>query len=300
MRALKDVILFSFRWWLLFGVEALSAWNEYVEKTSSVSRVNSRVFPLVSTYYVLRSVLLGATKIGFRAGSIFFFLGALGLADIPEKYSRLISHTQVATAVGGLACQQFNPNEWELGYGLLTFDGSTLQVVEGVGGGLLRWEREVPLNASVKITVIPESEKQFNFVVLMHDLYEMNIGDGDYRGITLKVAGAKGQPMKRISTTEGEDRVVFPMDRGGDVTVVLDQWTSALDDGSMMLVLQVAKTTFFNGDPTPPKEIGTWRFPLPSQIRHKDVPGKLSIGLNSASDGTRVAAEIVCVDIAPR
>jgi len=204
--------------------------------------------------------------------------------------------TQVA-AVGGLSCQQFNPDEWEQEYGDLDFDGSVWTVANGAGGGLIRHREKVPLNASIKLTMIPSSETQVNFFITTHDLYEMVVGDGDYRGITLKTAKGKGQPMTPMLTTDGEDRVIFPMDSGGDVTIVLDQSISQLADGSYTLQLQLAKTSFLNENPSAPKIFATWNFPLPPQYKYEAEPVWFSLGLDAASDDSKVAAEIVCVEI---
>lgn len=230
--------------------------------------------------------------------SYFTIAVPIGAPNPLPSMETLSPYTQTA-AVGGLACEQFVPDEWEREVGDLEFDGSVWTIATGSPNGLLRFKERIPLESDIGVVFVPASEKQVNFVITMHDIYELVVGDGGYQGITLKTSRGNGQAMEIAPTVGGERRVIFgdgPMEPGADVKVILSQGVSKVADGSYELILRIAKTSFLELNSHPPTVYATYHFPLSPQFNYRDESAWFSLGLKSASDGSVVAAEILCVD----
>ena len=206
-------------------------------------------------------------------------------------------------AVGPLSVQQvkckaFNVEEWEKGQGILLRDGNLWSVATSAPNGLLRYKKHVSLDQDVKITFVPHSETQVNFVATMHDLYEVDVGDGNFKRITLKVTQGADRPMKLMAYTNGRFSNSFDgigMEPGSDVTLVLSQGVSRLGDGSYLLNLQLARNSYETK--TPSDVLATYSFALPPNFSYIGDDARFSIGLKAASDHSKVAAEFLCVEL---
>lgn len=260
----------------------------HVERRTGLSRsTHPRLFRLAS---------IGVPMVAFS--SMYFVAIPFG-APNPVNIVHPASKSQIA-AVGGLDCKQFNPSEWDRGQGQLNFDGSVWSVATGSPNGLLRFGERIPLDSNIEVTFVPASAKQVNFIITMHDIYELVVGDGSYQGITLKTAKGDNQKMKLTPTVDGKRRVIFQnghMEPGADVKVVINQGVSRLENGSYELNLRIARTSFAETPSSIPTVYATYNFLLPPRFNYKDEMAWFSVGLKAASDRSLVAVEILCVDL---
>lgn len=258
---LLQVILFPVKW-------VLQTWKR-------------AVISFVSTWLTLHSF------IGLPIPKDFVpwpaFLGASVVSTVPSSSVR--------------RCNVFNSEHWQTGQGLLVQEGDLWRVATSAPNGLFRYENAVPLNSNIRIDFVPQSDSQMNFVVTMHDLYEMTIGDGSYHNVTVKTARGDGQEMEITSTVDGKRSVVFSdgdIKKGTEVNLVLQQAISRIENNNYELNLRLSKRS---PDSTATSQVlATYVFPLPPTLKYESDNARFSVGLKAATDETRVAAKILCVD----
>lgn len=226
------------------------------------------------------------------------FLNWYGLPELFSKY--FPGDTQAAAVIISqpTKCKPFNPSNWETGQGELTNYDSVWILSTSSPNGMFRFKDLVPINTDLRVVFVPHSDSQVNFVITMHDIYEVVVGDGSYQGITVKVAQGNNQKMKIIPNTDGFTRNIFDdgeMEKGNAITVILDQGISLLDNGEYELNLKLSRGSAIS-DSTK-KVFATYNFPLPPKFSFgEETGGRVSIGLRAATDKSKIATEIICFE----
>lgn len=270
--------------WILIKDKVLQAWGFSSTNQPSISR------------YLLPVALPMVPLMG-----IWTFFAPLVNMPTPKTLlsqvitSQLIYQSPVlGTGGADPKCRIFDVSEWQQGQGLLDFENNIWTVADNAPNGLLRFKRPIPLNSVVSLIFTSYSQNQVNLVITAHDLYEVSVGDGDYRGINVKVFNGNDGETEFISDHDGDIKKVFPMTFGEEFTVVLNQGISKLDDGSYELNLRVGQAPAWGTDTSP--LFATYNIPLPSKFSSPEASMRLSIGLKAAYDNSQVSAEFLCVN----
>lgn len=246
--------------------------------------------------------------LGVALFAILIFIGAWSdlhtLTGIPTMKDMVLAATAwgFATAyvpANSAPCAVFNPQDWQIGQGLLIeSDKNVWHVATSAPNGHFRYNKAVPLDSDIELIFIPLSEKEVNFVLTMHGIYEIIVGDGGYQGVTVKTSHGESGKYILATSTNGDRRSVFkggPLEYGADVNVVIQQGVSRLSDGTYELNLRLARKSYL-GREAPPV-FATYSFPLSPEFNYRTDKGRFSIGLKAASDESKVSAKILCVTI---
>lgn len=232
---------------------------------------------------------------------IFVFFIIFILLVLYFSYKNYSNNSQQATLVllsrDGNECKKIDLIEWETGQGELIINDNLWSIASMSSNGMLRYKESIQLSSEIKITFVPYSEKQINFILLVHDLYEIVIGDGGYQGVTLKASPGNNRQMRTIKNTEGYTRNIFEkgeLNSGVDVTVVLNQKISRLEDDSYEINISILYRSGIENEED--KLFATYDFPLPPKFNYEKENMKFSMGLLAANDNTDVSVEVLCFE----
>ena len=253
-------------------------------KTAATKKTNPRTYGLFVVIFVIILIVGG-----------LIVYNNLSNSNTGQNQTGIILSSQ-----SGNKCKNFNIEDWQTGQGQLIQEGNLLSIASTSSNGMLRYKEFIPLSSDIKITFVPYSEEQINFVLHAHDLYEIVIGDGGYQGVTLKASPGSGQSMKTIKNIDGYKRNIFEkgeLSPGTDITVVLDQGISRLEDNSYEVNIRIKYRYGLEDDEE--KLFATYDFPLPPKFNYEETNMRFSIGLLTAGNGTKVSTEILCFEVSP-
>lgn len=244
-------------------------------------------------YYIVLITFIACLIIIF-CGAIYGSVCLISWAFSGDKTDPSIPETPSPPSEN--ECKKFDLVEWQTGQGQLIQENNIWSVAPGSRKGLLRYPKSISLSSEIEVVFMPHSEEQINFVLLVHDLYEVVVGDGGYQGTNLKIWD--GQKWKIINNTEDYPRNIFEkgeLSPGNVITIVLEQDISRLEDNSYEVNISILYSPRIEGEDD--KLFATYDFPLPPEFKYKEETARLSMGLLAANNGTKVSAEFLCFKV---
>jgi hypothetical protein len=95
----------------------------------------------------------------------------------------------------------FKTTAWGNATGDLAFYGKNTNrmiLPNGTVSGLLKYNEKINSSSMFDLHFVPYGDRAINFVVSLPEIYEIVIGDGDYRTVTLKVSPGVGQQFQPL------------------------------------------------------------------------------------------------------
>lgn len=185
-----------------------------------------------------------------------------------------IAERQIEAIQEQKACS-FNPGDWEEGSGDLVNQSDTdeYSMAPGVYSSTIRYYESISSASTIEFDFTPETNL-INTVILFHDLFEIDVGDGDDYGTTLK-ANLGGPDMLQIG-----DRIIATggIKVGTDVDVTIRQ--SPQPDNTYQVILSIMYTENNGNSNT---VIAYKNFPIPSQLKDTSEPIRVSIGFSNVN-----------------
>lgn len=93
--------------------------------------------------------------------------------------------------------------------------------------GLLKYSDPVPVDLAYEIRFIPLGDRAINFVVAMPEIYEIVIGDGDYRTISLKRSPGINQspsiPVQEKMTGLERPKLTYLVNKNNEIRINIKQ-----------------------------------------------------------------------------
>lgn len=148
----------------------------------------------------------------------------------------------------------FDEGKWDLRFGSLSGNASAgessyyyldPQKVKG----FLGYSEDFPLNTECKFSFIPRGSKAVNLAISIDKLYQVTVGDNDYRTVSLRASreiAGKLDPIKESRTNLTRPRLKENMTKGSAVDITLRQ--EFLDEKKFRVTIIVAPAEQESGE----------------------------------------------------
>ena len=138
----------------------------------------------------------------------------------------------------------FTSDKWNDGEGHLAGlrkDPSILILPQNFASGLLRYDEPINTDVNYEIKFKPLGNKAINFVINIPEIYEIIIGDSDYRTVTLKYSPGLNQPMSvlAIENQTGRERpkLDYCVNKNSEIKINMSQ--EKLSNGNLWVQLDI-------------------------------------------------------------
>ncbi len=187
----------------------------------------------------------------------------------------------------------FNDSEWIPVLGQLQKQEDGLYLLASTTqNSLLQYERSLSSGEEILFGFIPLSGASPNVVILVHDLFEIVVGDDGNRRVTVKVNLVEGNPMSLISA-DNEDNNSFLLPEkiviGREVNIKITQKPLPMNRHELILSITY--------DPVKDPMVKSYHFPIPPEFKVSDEPIRVSIGMINTGNKEDILTRFKCFKI---
>lgn len=187
----------------------------------------------------------------------------------------------------------FNDSEWMVALGQLQKQEDGLYLLASTThSSLLQYERSVSSGAKITFSFVPLSDLSPNVVIVVHDLFEVVIGDEGKRRVTVKANLVEGKSMSLISA-DNEDNKSFLLPEeliiGKEVYVKITQ--QPLLTNQQELILSITYDS--SKDPV----VKSYHFPIPPEFKASDKPIRVSVGMINTDNEEDILIRFKCFKV---
>jgi len=125
---------------------------------------------------------------------------------------------------------EFDSNKWHDSEGNLAIirkEPNILILPLNDSSGLLKYSDPIPVDSIYEIKFIPLGDTAINFVVTIPEIYEIVIGDKDYRTISLKYSSEINQPpsipVREKTTGLDRPKLTYPVNKNSEIGINIEQ-----------------------------------------------------------------------------
>ncbi len=183
--------------------------------------------------------------------------------------------TQVSQSFEDAESCIFDDSEWITSLGQLQKREDGLYLLASTTqSSSLQYERSLSSGSEICFSFVLLSGDSPNVVILVHDLFEVVVGDDSNRRVTVKANLIEGKPMSFISA-DNEDNNSFLLPEkiliGREISIKIKQQPLSMNRHELILNITY--------DPMKDPIVKSYHFPIPPEFKVSDKPIRVSIGI---------------------